>query len=106
VLDLRLRWSPRDYALRIASGKLSYGRTKRSAQRLLFLLDVGFATGVRASEMAEAKLKDVETNPSGEHWTRVKGKGRKSGKVALTQLAWNALSQYRLARGQPVNLYA
>lgn len=60
----------------------------------------------RASEMAEAKLKDVETNPRGEHWTRVKGKGRKSGKVARMQLAWNALSQYRLARGPPVDLYA
>lgn len=56
--------------------------------------------------MAEAKLKDVETNPRGEHWTRVKGKGRKSGKVARMQLAWNALSQYRLARGPPVDLYA
>lgn len=79
-------------AVRIANGKVSCGWAKRSARRLLLLLDVGFAKGLRASEMAEVKLKDVETNPRGEHWLRVKCKGRKSGKIARPQLAWMAAS--------------
>jgi site-specific recombinase XerD len=87
----------------IADGlEWSYGWSVPAAQRLRFLLDVGFATGLRASELVGAKLRDVETDPRGEYWIHVKGKGRKSGKVALPPLAWNALSQYLLARGLPV----
>ncbi|CAG9269862.1 site-specific integrase [Paraburkholderia caribensis] len=87
----------------IADGlEWSYGWSERAAQRLRFLLDVGFATGLRASELVGAKLRDVESDPHGEHWLHVKGKGRKKGKVALPPLAWNALSQYLLARGLPL----
>jgi integrase len=60
---------------------------KCSAQRLLFLLDVGFATGLRFSELVEAKLKDVETNSRCEHWPHVKGKGRRRSNVGLPLLA-------------------
>jgi site-specific recombinase XerD len=80
----------------------SYGWSEQAAQRLRFLLDVGFATGSRASELVGAKLRDVESDPHGEHWPHVKGKGRKKGTVALPPLAWNALSQYLLARRLPV----
>lgn len=80
----------------------SYGWTRPAAQRLRFLLDIGFATGLRASELVGATLRDIESDAQGEHWLRVKGKGRKSGKVALPPLAWNALSQYLLARGLPI----
>lgn len=87
----------------IADGlEWSYGWSRPAAQRLRFLLDVGFVTGLRASELVGAKLRDVETNTRGEHWLAVTGKGRKCGKVALPPLGWNALSQYLLARGLPV----
>lgn len=89
----------------IADGlEWSYGWSERAAQRLRFLLDVGFATGLRAGELVAAKLRDVEVGPRGEYWLRVQGKGSKSGKVVLPPLAWNALSQYLLARGLPVTL--
>ncbi|WP_434113849.1 phage integrase family protein [Paraburkholderia caffeinilytica] len=104
-LDASRAFSDGEWALvrTIADGlEWSYGWSKPAAQRLRFLLDVGFATGLRASELVGAKLRDVETDPCGEYWLRVKGKGRKSGKVALPPLAWNALSRYLLARGLPV----
>jgi site-specific recombinase XerD len=74
-----------------------------AAQRLRFLLDFGFATGLRASELVGANLEHIETNARGEHWLRVTGKGKKTGKVALPALAWDALTQYLLARRLPVS---
>jgi site-specific recombinase XerD len=73
-----------------------------AAQRLRFLLDFGYATGLRASELIGAKLAHVETDPHGDHWLRVTGKGRKRGSVALPPLAWDALARYLAERELPV----
>ncbi|XUW93808.1 site-specific integrase (plasmid) [Burkholderia sp. M6-3] len=88
----------------IADGlEWSYGWSAPAAQRLRCLLDVGFATGLRASELVGARLGHIETDARGEHWLRVTGKGRKAGKVALPPLAWDALTRYLLARRLPVS---
>jgi site-specific recombinase XerD len=87
----------------IADGlEWSYGWSEPAAQRLRFLLDLGFASGLRASELVGATLGHIETDARGEHWLRVTGKGHKVGKVALPPLAWNALTHYLLVRQLPV----
>jgi site-specific recombinase XerD len=88
----------------IADGlEWSSGWSTAAAHRLRFLLDFGFATGLRASELVDAKLGHVEVNARGEHWLSVTGKGHKTGKVSLPPLAWEALTQYLLARQLPVS---
>jgi site-specific recombinase XerD len=87
----------------IADGlEWSYGWSVPAAQRLRFSLDFGFATGLRASELVGSTLGHIQTDERGQHWLRVIGKGQKLGKVSLPPLAWNALTQYLLARGLPV----
>jgi site-specific recombinase XerD len=87
-----LEWSP------IGSPRWS----APASQRLRFLLDFGYATGLRASELIGATLGHVETDPRGDHWLLVTGKGKKRGSVALPPLAWEALSRYLAERGLPV----
>ena len=87
----------------IADGlEWSHGWTTSAAQRLRFLLDFGYATGLRASELVGATLGHVETDARGEHWLRVTGKGKKLARVALPPLAWEALARYLAERGLPV----
>ncbi|WP_246024949.1 site-specific integrase [Paraburkholderia dinghuensis] len=76
--------------------------TAPAAQRLRFLLDFGYATGLRASELVGATLGHVETDARGDHWLRVTGKGNKLARVALPPLAWEALARYLAERGLPV----
>jgi site-specific recombinase XerD len=80
----------------------SYGWSEAAAQRLRFLLDFGYATGLRASELVGAKLGDIRRDEYGDHWLHVLGKGGKLGKVALPSLARSALDQYLMQRGLPV----
>ncbi|CAJ4536369.1 phage integrase family protein [Burkholderia pseudomallei] len=80
----------------------SYGWSAPAAQRLRFLLDFGYATGLRASELVGAKLGDIHRDEHGDHWLHVLGKGGKLGKVALPSLARTALDQYLVQRGLPV----
>lgn len=80
----------------------SYGWEAPAAQRLRFLLDFGYATGLRASELVSAKLGDIETDGQGDHWLNLVGKGAKAGKVALPPLARVALDHYLVERGLPV----
>ncbi|WP_175689093.1 phage integrase family protein [Burkholderia anthina] len=80
----------------------SYGWGVPAAQRLRFLLDFGYATGLRASELVGATLGDVRRDEHGDHWLHVLGKGGKLGKVALPSLARTALDQYLVQRGMPV----
>ena len=80
----------------------SYGWSAPAAQRLRFLLDFGYATGLRASELIGATLGHIETDPRGDHWLRVTGKGKKRGSVALPPLAWDALARYLAERALPV----
>jgi site-specific recombinase XerD len=82
-----LEWSPR------GSPRWSVP----AAQRLRFLLDFGYATGLRACELIGATLGHVETDPRGDHWLRVTGTGKKRGSVALPPFA-----RYLAERGLPV----
>ncbi|MBN3788948.1 phage integrase family protein [Burkholderia sp. Ac-20353] len=87
----------------IADGlEWSYGWSEAAAQRLRFLLDFGYATGLRASELVGATLGDIRTDEHGDHWLHLVGKGGKLGKVALPSLARAALDQYLVQRGLPV----
>ena len=80
----------------------SYGWSVPAARRLRFLLDFGYATGLRASELVGATLGDIRRDEHGDHWLHVLGKGGKLGKVTLPALARAALDQYLVQRGLPV----
>ena len=53
----------------------SYGWKPAAAQRLRFVLDFGYATGLRASELVNVTLKDIRTDAQGDHWVELVGKG-------------------------------
>lgn len=73
-----------------------------AAQRLRFVLDFGYATGLRAHELVAATLGDIAADARGMGWLTVTGKGAKPGRVALPPLARDALRSYLKARGLPV----
>ncbi|WP_322106547.1 site-specific integrase [Paraburkholderia sp. J41] len=105
ALDASHAFSEGEWALvrTIADGlEWSHGWSAAAAQRLRFLLDFGYATGLRASELVGSTLGHVETNPRGDHWLRVAGKGGKLARVTLPPLAWEALARYLAERGLPV----
>ncbi|QBQ98587.1 site-specific integrase [Paraburkholderia pallida] len=105
ALDASHAFSEGEWALvrAIADGlEWSYGWSAPSARRLRFLLDFAYATGLRASELVGATLGHVETDPHGDHWLRVTGKGKKLARVALPPLAWDALASYLAGRELPV----
>lgn len=86
----------------IAEGlEWSYGWHEDAAQRLRFVLDFAYATGLRASELVGARLGEIEVDHHGDHWLTVSGKGGKAGKVALPALARAALDRYLAQRGLP-----
>jgi site-specific recombinase XerD len=80
----------------------AYGWSESAAQRLRFLLDFGYATGLRASELVNAVLGDIRIDERHDHWLQVTGKGGKRGKVALPTLARSALDQYLMHRNLSV----
>lgn len=87
----------------IADGlEWSYGWAVPAAQRLRFVLDFGYATGLRAAELVGVTLGGIETGARGERWLHLTGKGAKPGKVVLPSLARFALDQYLAQRGLPV----
>lgn len=105
ALDASHAFTEGEWALTrtIADGlEWTYGWAIPSAQRLRFLLDFGYATGLRASELVGATLGHVESDARGDHWLRVTGKGKKLARVALPPLAWDALARYLAERGLPV----
>jgi site-specific recombinase XerD len=79
----------------------SNGWAVAAAYRLRFVLDFAYATGLRAGELVNATLRQVETDERGDHWLRVIGKGHKAGKVALPPLAWGALTRHLVERDLP-----
>ena len=88
----------------IANGlEWSYGWEAAAAKRLRFMLDFGYATGLRISELVQATLRNIEVDAAGDHWLHVIGKGDKTGKVTLPPLARTALDRYLLERGLPVS---
>jgi site-specific recombinase XerD len=80
----------------------SYGWSEPAAQRLRFMLDFSYATGLRISELVGARLGAIDLDPHGDTWIRVVGKGHKAGKVVLPPLARAALDRYLVQRGLPV----
>ncbi|SOE47751.1 Site-specific recombinase XerD [Burkholderia sp. OK233] len=87
----------------IADGlEWSFGWEAPAAQRMRFMLDFSYATGLRASELVGAMLGDIRTDEHGDHWLHLVGKGSKPGKVALPPLARTSLDQYLVQRRLPV----
>ena len=80
----------------------SYGWSEPAAQRLRFMLDFAYATGLRISELVGAQLGALDSDAHGDAWIRVVGKGHKAGKVVLPPLARAALDRYLVQRGLPV----
>ena len=73
------------------------GWSEAAAQRLRFLLDFGYATGLRASELVGVTLGRLREE-NGCWWLEVDGKGAKLANVAVPPLAWAALSRYLVQR--------
>lgn len=67
------------------------------------MLDFGYATGLRASELVSAVLGNVRLDEHGDHWLYLVGKGGKLGKVALPPLAHAALDYYLAQQQLPVS---
>jgi site-specific recombinase XerD len=80
----------------------SHGWQIPAAQRLRFVLDFAYATGLRVSELVGANLGQIETDAHGDHWLKLVGKGNKAGKVALPPLAKSALDHSLMQRGLPI----
>jgi site-specific recombinase XerD len=78
------------------------GWSEEGAQRLRFVLDFWYATGLRPSEMVDARLGAIEQDVQDDVWLNVVGKGSKHGKVALPLLARGALDRYLAQRRLPV----
>ncbi len=78
------------------------GWSAPAAERLRFVLDFGYATGLRAQELVAATLGDITADARGALWLEVTGKGAKPGRVALPPLARDALRRALKARGLPV----
>ncbi|REG49095.1 site-specific recombinase XerD [Paraburkholderia sp. BL6669N2] len=80
----------------------SYGWQPPAAQRLRFVLDFTYGTGLRAHELVSATLGDIRPDARGVLWLHVTGKGAQPDAVALPPLALDALDGYLLQRGLPV----
>lgn len=77
------------------------GWSEEAAQRLRFVLDFWYATGLRPDEMVHATLGAVRRDDAGDDWLDVVGKGNKKGSVALPSRARGALDRYLASRGLP-----
>jgi site-specific recombinase XerD len=78
----------------------SYGWQPAAAQRLRFVLDFSYATGLRASELVRATLGAIEVDRD-ERWLHVVGKGARTGRVTLPPLARAAMDRYLVQRRLP-----
>ncbi|CAN7752829.1 tyrosine-type recombinase/integrase [Variovorax sp. LjRoot84] len=79
-----------------------HGWEPAAAQRLRFVLDFAYATGLRIGELVGARLAQIEVDVHGDHWLHLVGKGSKSGKVALPPLARAAVDRYLMQRQLPL----
>jgi len=107
ALDATRAFSEGEWALvrAVAEGlEWGHGWTQPAAQRLRFVLDVGYATGLRASELVGVTLGQIRVDGQGDWWLHVVGKGSKPGKVAVPPLARAALGRYLVQRGLPTTV--
>ncbi|WP_080647946.1 site-specific integrase [Variovorax atrisoli] len=79
-----------------------HGWEPAAAQRLRFVLDFSYATGLRVGELVGAKLGQIEVDACGDCWLRLIGKGGKAAKVSLPPLARSAVDRYLMQRKLPV----
>jgi site-specific recombinase XerD len=103
AMDTARSFSDGEWALlrTVADGlEWSYGWQPAAAQRLRFVLDFAYATGLRASELVQATLGAVEVDRD-ERWLHVVGKGARTGRVTLPPLARAALNRYLVQRRLP-----
>ncbi len=80
----------------------SYGWEPAAAQRMRFVLDFAYATGLRASELVHARLGMIEDDAKGDRWLHLVGKGSKRGTVVLPPMARAALDRYLVQRRLPI----
>jgi site-specific recombinase XerD len=105
AIDVSRVFSEHEWALirPVADGlEWTGGWTEEGAQRLRFVLDFWYATGLRPSEMVAAVLGHIQDDARHDPWLNVLGKGSKHGKVVLPLLARGALDRYLAQRGLPV----
>lgn len=79
-----------------------HGWQAPAAQRLRFVLDFAYATGLRIGELVGATLGQIEVDAHGDRWLHLVGKGSKAAKVALPPLARAALDRYLMQRTLPI----
>jgi len=104
-MDTSRSFSDAEWALlrTVADGlEWAYGWQPVAAQRLRFVLDFAYATGLRASELVHATLGAIEVDHE-ERWLHVVGKGNRAGRVTLPPLARAALDRYLVQRGLPTS---
>jgi len=77
------------------------GWSESAAQRLRFLLDFWFGTGLRPHEMVGARLGHIRRDDHDDDWLQVIGKGHKEGEVAVPTHTMGALERYLAQRGLP-----
>jgi site-specific recombinase XerD len=75
------------------------GWTEPAAQRLRFVLDFAYATGLRSSELVGATLGQISQDDRGDRWIDIVGKGSKAGRVVVPARARLALDRHLAARG-------
>jgi site-specific recombinase XerD len=105
AIDVSHVFSEHEWALirPVADGlEWTGGWTEEGAQRLRFVLDFWYATGLRPSEIVAAVLGHIEDDARHDPWLNVLGKGSKRGKVVLPLLARGALDRYLAQRELPV----
>ena len=103
AMDTSRAFSDAEWALlrTVADGlEWSYGWQPAAAQRLRFVLDFAYATGLRASELVQATLGAIEVDHD-QRWLHVVGKGARTGRVTLPPLARAALDRYLVLRRLP-----
>lgn len=85
----------------VAEGlEVSYGWEPAAAQRLRFVLDFAYATGLRSGELVSVRLGQIREE-GGQWWLYLQGKGAKAGKVAVPPLGRSALQRHLVQRGSP-----
>lgn len=69
-----------------------------SANRLRFLLDFSYSTGLRSNELIDVRLDAMRVPSENDWWLLVQGKGAKTRRVVVPQIAREALQRYLTQR--------